>query len=227
MTVGALVLILFLISAIACAWFATSRNRNQAGWFLLGCLTGPIAILLLLLLPPLAASKQRPAVGRAIAGALIVTLIAVALGAGAAEFWERYQAGERDVVLKDWEMYGDALLRYTKSGEDPAESIVVKAAVSQIDDYERRLREGMCWTVDDLELAVQGVRNSTGARAVLENAKRLVTLQPTAWPVKLPMDTRDQGTRIEELTARMRQYEAAIEKIHTARSDTAAVTSTN
>lgn len=220
-------LILFLICGIACAWFATSRNRNQAAWFLLGCLTGPIGVLILLLLPPLAESKRRPALGRAIAGALIVTIFAAVLVAGGAEFWERYNEGERYSELDNWAMYGDALLRFTKFTEHPPDAIVVKAANTQLDEYERQLREGMCWTVEDLERAVQGVRHSTGARAVLENAKRIVTLQPTVWPVTLPINSRDQEARIEELTTRMRQYEDAIEKIYTARSDTTTTTATN
>ncbi len=219
-------LILFLICGIACAWFAGSRNRNQAGWFLLGCLAGPISILILLLLPPLAESKRRPAIGRAIVGALIVVLIAAVLVAGGAEFWERYKEGGRYSELNDWSIYGDALLRFTKSTEHPPDAIVVKAANSQLDDYERKLTEGMRWTVDDLELAMRGVRMSTGARGVMEYAADIVTLQTPEWPVPLPLSANEQEARVAELGSRMRQYEESLQKIYTARADTTSTTTT-
>ena len=217
-------LILFLICGIACAWFAAPRHRNQAGWFLVGCLIGPIGVLILLLLPSLPETKRKTAIGRVIAGAMIVLLLAGAIVVGAAEFWERYQEGKRYAELSNWELYGDALLRFTKSNEHPPDAIVVKAANSQIDDYAYQLREGKCWTLYDLELAEQGVRNSTGARAVIEYAARFLTLRSPEWPSPLPLSAQEQKIRVDELNKRIRQFEEALQEIDTARSDTTTTT---
>jgi len=216
------VLIFLLLCGIACAWFAASRHRNQAGWFLLGCLTGPIGVLILLLLPPRPESQRKTAVGRVIAGALIVSLIAAVVAAGAAEFWERYQEGERYVELENWEMYGDALIRFTKSSEHPSDAIVVKAAHNQISVYASQLREGMCWTIDDLDLAIRGVRLSTGPRGLAEYVVRLVTFRSPEWPAPLPLNPRQQETRVAELSKRLRQYEEYLQQIYTAQSDSTA-----
>jgi len=220
-------LILFLISGIACAWFAASRNRTQAGWFILGCLLGPIGTLILLLLPPLPVSTRKPAVGRGLAGAIVVVLVAAFVVAGGAEFWERYQEGERHVELNNWSLYGDALLLFTKSTEHPPEAIVVKSANDQIDEYERQLRWGMCWTMDDLEWAIQGIRNSSGARGVLANAVRIVKLQEPVWPVPLKMSEREQAERVAELTDRIRRYEESLSAIDAARAVPVAMPATN
>ena len=220
-------LILFLICGIACAWFAAPRHRNQAGWFLLGCLLGPIGVLILLLLPPLPETQRKTAIGRVIAGALIVLLLAGVVVVGAAEFWERYQQGKRYTELKDWELYGDALLRFTKSNEHPPDAIVVKSANAQIDDYAYRLRNAKCWTIYDLELAEQGVRNSTGARGVIEYAARFATLRSPEWPAPLPLSPPEQQVRIEELKKRIQQYDDALEQIDMARADTTTTTATN
>lgn len=220
-------LILFLMSAIACAWFAASRNRNQAGWFLLGCLIGPLAVLLLLLLHARPATQPKASVAGTIAGAVFVLLIAMALAAGAAEFWERYQEGERYTVLDDWSIYGDALLRFTKSNEHPKDAIVVKSAVNQIDDYESRLRIGMCWTMDDLEHASQGIRYSSGARGLLECGKRIATFQSPEWPAPVTMNTLEQQVRVEELSRRMSQFQDYLNQIHSARADSTTTLSTN
>ena len=227
MTAVPVILILFLISGIACAWFAGLRHRNQAGWFLFGCLTGPLAVLILLLLPPLPESKSKTAVARVVAGVLIMFIVAAAVVMGGAEFWERYQEGERYAELDNWALYGDALIRLTRSTEHPSDAIVIKSAKSQIDEYQGRLREGMCWTMDDLDSAVKGVRYSTGARGVLEYASRLVTFRSPQWPAPLPMTPREQQARIADLTKRMSQYEEYLNQIQAVRADTTATMSTN
>ena len=229
MTAVSVVLILFLISGIGCAWFAARRNRNQAGWFLLGCLTGPFGVLILLLLPPLSPlpeSLWKTAVGRVIAGVLIILILVVVVGAGGAEFWERYQEGERYVELDNWASYGDALIRFTKSTEHPADAIVVKAAHKQIDDYERQLREGMRRAEAELQFVMEGVRHSKGARALLANGLRLLTFRAPQWPAPIQMNGDEQFARVTELKDRLHAYQESLSAIEAAKTPPVAAPAT-
>lgn len=225
MTAVSLVLTLFLISGIACAWFAGPRFRSQAGWFVFGCLVGPLAILLLLLLPPLPETRRKSSWPRIIGGFVFAIVLIAVVAVGAAEFWERYQEGKRYAELDNWAVYGDALLRFIKTSEHASDALVVKSANEQIDNYYHQLRDGLCWTMYDLELAVQGLRRSYGTRALLSNARRLWDSQSIEWPATIPMAERDKDRRMMEWSKRIQQYESYLDAITAARADSTAAAS--
>lgn len=220
-----ILLIFFLICGVSSAAFAADRNRGQARWFVIGLLTGPVGLLILLLLPSLGEPQRSVKMKKAIL-ALFATVLIVALVAfGFCEFYDRYEQGARHTSLDNWQVYGDALLRFTKSTEHPPDAIVVKAARNQIEEYEYQLRQDMCWTMDDIELAMEGVRHSKGARALLANGYRLLTLRGVEWPARIQMNANEQSARIAELSARFAQYEVAMNAIEAARPAPATTTS--
>ena len=155
--------------------------------------------------------------------ALVITAV-VALGY--CEFYSRYEEGERYVELDNWGMYGDALIRFTKSNEHPADAIVVKAAYKQIDDYELQLQDGMRRTEGELELAMQGVRNSTGARGLLNNAGRILTLRSPQWPAQIQLSEQEQAVRVTKLRERLRSYEESLHSIEVMKAPPVAVPTT-
>lgn len=43
-----MIIIAWLIFGVVCAWIANGRDRSGFGWFVLGCLFGPLALIILL-----------------------------------------------------------------------------------------------------------------------------------------------------------------------------------
>ncbi|MBI3873223.1 MAG: hypothetical protein HY304_09130 [candidate division Zixibacteria bacterium] len=158
----------------------------------------------------------------------IVTAFAVTaiVGLGFSEFYARYEEGERYVELDNWQMYGDALIRFTQSNEHPSDAIVVKAAHKQIDEYERQLRDGMHQAEDELELAMRGVRNSAGARGILANAVRVLTFRAPQWPAPIQMNGVEQVARVTELKDRLRAFGESLQAIEAANTPSVAAPAT-
>ncbi|WP_170138221.1 hypothetical protein [Anaerobacterium chartisolvens] len=51
-------ILIWVLCAIVCAILASQKNRNVAGWFILGALGGFISVIALLLMKPLNKSKH-------------------------------------------------------------------------------------------------------------------------------------------------------------------------
>ncbi len=160
---------------------------------------------------------MKKAILRIVAAFALIAMIAL----GYFEFLSRYQEGERYTELDNWQMYGDALIRFTKSNEHPADAIVVKAAQKQIDEYERQLRDGMQQVEVELALAMQGLRPTKGAMGLLSNGLRLLTFQGIVWPAKLQMSADEQSARVTALQSRLRTYEEYLHDIEAVRAPSA------
>lgn len=216
---------LVVLLAILGAALASRFNHSAADWLITVLAAAAVIVFAKLLLPQPQDPRRKPRLGRAIFGAVFMLALFAGIAVGASEFWERYTDGKRFAVLDKWAIYGDALLRFTKSGEHPPEAVVMKVAQQQIDDYYSQLRDGMCWTMDDLELADQGLRRSYGPRALLLNARRAFAFEKPEWPTVVGMTANERLTRKPELTAKYELFQKYLHVIDSTRADTSSVMS--
>jgi hypothetical protein len=211
-----LLLILLIICGISAASFASDRNRSQAGWFIIGFLTGPLGLLVLLLLGARPEAAQPMTGNRLILAALAMVAIVIIAGMSLLEAASQYTASQRYAELESWGRYGDALIRFAASSKTPPDAFVIKAARDQITQHGKDLSEGMRETEDELVLAVRGVRQVKGAAGVLVNAYRLLTLRAPEWPAPMRLTSRAQEELIRHLNRRLEDYRQYLETIETA-----------
>jgi hypothetical protein len=211
-----LLLILLIICGISAASFASDRNRSQAGWFIIGFLTGPFGLLVLLLLGARPEAVPPMKGHRLILAALAVVAVVIIAGMSLLEAASQYALSQRYAELEVWGRYGDALIRFAGSSGPPPDAFVVKAARDQITAHEKDLRDGMKETEDELVLAVRGIRRVSGAAGVLVNAYRLLTLRAPEWPAPMSLSTRAQEELIRHLNRRLEDYRQYLQDIEKA-----------
>ncbi|MEW5875151.1 MAG: hypothetical protein AB1752_08235, partial [Candidatus Zixiibacteriota bacterium] len=73
-------------------------------------------------------------------------------------------------------------------------------------------------TQQDLDLATQGLKRTSGARGVISNLFRVVTFRKPAWPALVSLSAADQGRVLDSLEHQRLQYLRVIEKIDSAKS---------
>jgi len=213
-----LLLILLIICGISAASFASDRNRSQAGWFIIGFLTGPLGLLVLLLLGA-RSEAARPMTGnRLILTALAVVAVIIIAGVSLLEASSQYAISQRYAELLEWGRYGDALIRFAGSSGTSPDAFVIKAARDQIIEFERDLRDGMKEAEDEVVLAVDGTRRVGGAAGVLVNAYRLMTLRAPEWPAPMRLTSRAQEELVSDLNRRLEDYRQYLQDIERARS---------
>ncbi|GAB4324229.1 MAG: hypothetical protein Kow0074_17030 [Candidatus Zixiibacteriota bacterium] len=200
-----IILIVSLVSGVAAASFATERRRSQPAWFIVGSLTGPLGVLILLLLPELPEKRPSRAGSNVLAVILVLAVFVLVILAGF-EAAAKFEADQQYSELAAWELYGDALIRMAVAKDHPEESLVVKAARNQLAEHERALSEGLSEIEGELLMAVRGVRETRGARGLLANAWRLVTFRRPLWPAPVGISTDDQDTLIQQLEGQLQKY---------------------
>jgi len=214
-----LLFVFLIICAISAASFAADRNRNQAGWFLIGFLAGPIGLLILLLLRP--SSEAVPAMtGNRLLLATLATVAVLVIAVmsvfeAASQYQESHQFGE----LEAWRMYGDALIRFAEAPGKAPDAFLIRAARDQIAEHERELRDGMNRTESELLLAVRGVSQVRGAAGVLINVYRVLTLRGPEWPAPKGLSTRSQEEVVQRLNRRLEEYQQYIKAIEDAKEN--------
>lgn len=210
--------ILLIICGISAASFASDRNRSQPGWFIIGFLTGPLGLLVLLLLGPRPEAAATMTGNRLILTALALIAVVTIAGMSLLEAASQYQASQRYAELESWGRYGDALLRFAASSQKTPDDFVIRAARDQIVEHERVLRKGMKDTEDELMLALQGIRQVKGAAGVLVNVYRLFTLRAPEWPAPLQLPSRAQEELVQQLRRHLDDYNRYLTDIEAARN---------
>ena len=133
-----LLLILLIICGISAASFASDRNRSQAGWFIIGFLTGPLGLLVLLLLGA-RSEAARPMTGnRLILTALAVVAVIIIAGMSLLEAASQYAISQRYAELLEWGRYGDALIRFAGSSGTSPDAFVIKTVLAITNNPHRR-----------------------------------------------------------------------------------------
>lgn len=211
-------LIFLVICGIAAASFATDRHRNQAAWFITGLLTGPVGLLVLLLLAPLAEGKNTMKANKIVLTLLTFLAVAVVFAVALTELVAQFHASQELVELNSWERYGDALIRFAQSKDVSADAFVLKATRDQIADHHDALTLAMQRTEDELLFAVRGLKKVEGAQGLVINAYRLLTFRSTEWPATKQLSAKDQQAFITQLEARLKKYRRYLDTITQAQS---------
>ena len=209
-------LILSLAGGVSAAVFASERNRNPAAWYVIGAVTGPIGTLILLLLRPMPERKFAFTQQGAILATLLVLAVIIAAGLGVAEVAKKYVEDQRFVELEAWDLYGDALIRMGDAKDNPSDSFVVKAARNQVAEHLENLQAGMRRTENHLILALRGERLAVGARGIIANGFRLLTLRSPQWPASVGISSDTQDRMIKDFQGRLETYRKYIEQIESA-----------
>jgi hypothetical protein len=198
-----LVGIFLLICGISAASFAVDKNRSQAAWLVIGIVLGPIGLLDLLMLGDL----EQPARARRIMLAAITMFVTLSvLGLGLIEINAQYHEKQRQMYLERWEIYGDALLRFSEMNRQSPDVLTVKLARDQIRDYREALEEAVEKVESDLALAMDGYRKVSGIRAFVINLLRVITLRSPMSPARTSLSVEEQEKLVADLEKTVERY---------------------
>lgn len=213
-----LLFILLVICGVSAASFASDRNRSQPGWFWIGMLTGPVGLLAVLMLPDLENPWKPGRVKRLILSATGMLAILLILGAGLLEVNARYEMERRSLYLERWEIYGDALLRFSRVNRQSSDALVVKLARDQIREYQDELTKALRQVDADLRLAIDGYAEVSGVRAFFLNLFRMMTLRAPESPAVTTLSLEEQEERIADLQKLHERYSNHLDKIQRSES---------
>lgn len=213
MDTSILVGIFLLICGIAAASFAVDKNRSQAAWLVIGIVLGPIGLLVLLMLGDLEHPWQPAKARRIILAAIAMFVTLSILGLGLIEINAQYHEKQRLMHLERWEIYGDALLRFSDRNRQSADVLTVKLARDQIRDYQEALQEAAEQVESDLALAMDGYRKVSGIRAFTINLLRVVTLRSPMSPARTSLSVEEQEKLVDGLEDTLTRYQQHLSTI--------------